>query len=98
MHARNTELILFGSINKLNKVKDFKADFQGHSIQGQKWQNILDASYLDNDLSCKCMVETTVKKASSRISFLYKHKNCLDQNSRKRLGNALVQCHLDYCY
>lgn len=43
------------------------------------------------------MVENIVKKASSRIKFLYRHQNCLNRNVRKMLGNALVQCHFDYC-
>ena len=43
------------------------------------------------------MIENNVKKASARFSFLYRKKNCLNETVRKLLGNALVQCHIDYC-
>ena len=96
MHAGKTELILFGTPKRLNKVKNFEVNFQGHAIKGQKSVKYLGC-YLDNDLTGQSMVDNIVKKASARISFLYRHKNYLDQNLRKLLGNALVQCHLDYC-
>ena len=95
MHPGKTELILFGTKQKLNKIDDFHVQFQGHTIKSQKSVKYLGA-HIDNDLGGELMVENIVKKVSSRIRFLYRHKSILDMKSRKLLGNALVQCHLDY--
>ena len=38
-----------------------------------------------------------IKKASSRLKFLYRYKDMLNENSRKILCAALIQCHFDYC-
>lgn len=95
MHAGKTELILFGSKSKLRKIPKFEISFQDHKISSQNSVKYL-GSFLDNDLSGKSMSEHIIKKASSRIKFLFRNQKFLDLKCRKLLGSALVQCHLDY--
>ena len=96
MHAGKTELILFASKRKLRKVQNFQVVFQNFKIQAQKSVKYLGV-FLDNDLSGTSMVEGIIKKASSRLKFLFRQGKNLDLNCRKLLGSAIVQSHLDYC-
>ena len=43
------------------------------------------------------IVNNIVSKVNAKLKFLYRHKTCLDLNSRKLLSSALLQCHFDYC-
>ena len=47
-------------------------------------------------LSGEEMVNNIVKKANSRLKFLYRHAASLTKQTRKTLATALIQCHLDY--
>lgn len=96
MHAGKTELILFASKRKLKKVQNFHVNFQNFKIYGQNSVKYLGV-LLDNDLSGKSMVESTIKKAASRLKFLFRQGKYLNLKCRKLLGSALVQSHLDYC-
>ena len=51
---------------------------------------------IDNDLSGKSIVNDIIKKANSRLNFLYKYREMLNFGSRKTLCSALIQCHFDY--
>lgn len=57
---------------------------------------------LDNNISEESIVNNILKKASSRLKFLYRYSDILNTNSRKTLGSALIQCFFDYsnssCY
>jgi len=48
-------------------------------------------------LSGDNIVNNIVSKVNAKLKFLYRHKTCLDLNSRKLLSSALLQCHFDYC-
>jgi len=51
---------------------------------------------LDEDLAGESIVKEILKKANSRLKFLYRCKDALNFNTRKILCTALIQCHFDY--
>ena len=51
---------------------------------------------LDSSLSGESLVSSIYKKASQRLSFLYRNKDCMSFSTRKTLALALIQCHIDY--
>merc|ERR1712033_13885 len=51
---------------------------------------------IDDDLSGSSIVKETIKKANTRLKFLYRNKNLLNFQCRKTLCSALIQCHFDY--
>ena len=51
---------------------------------------------IDDDLSGRSIVKETIKKANTRLKFLYRNKNILNFECRKTLCSALIQCHFDY--
>ena len=51
---------------------------------------------LDANLGGTSIVNEILKKANSKLKFLYKFKDMLNFKSRKTLCTALIQCHFDY--
>ena len=96
MHVGKTELILFGTSSQLNKVKDFHVPYDGHIIQPTDSVKYLGAA-LDKHLSGEAMVDSIIKKATSRLKFLYRHSKFFNRKLRRDLCSALIQCHIDYC-
>jgi hypothetical protein len=95
LHLGKTECMLFGSKRKINTVDDFQIQCMGQNIKGQKSIKYLGV-HIDQCVSGEVVAENVIKKANSRLKFLYRQANCLDQNSRKILCTALIQCHFDY--
>ena len=95
MHFGKTECILFGSKRKLKKVKDFKITCKGHVVNSQKSVKYLGTMF-DQDMSGTSTVDTIIKKCNSKLKFLYRQADFLNQSARKTLCNALVLCHLEY--
>ena len=95
LHLGKTESILFGSKRKLKKVTSFEVKCNNEVIQ-----NVNSVKYLglqiDNDLAGDNIVKGIIKKANSRLKFLYRHKDMLSFNCKKTLCSALIQCHFDY--
>ena len=52
---------------------------------------------LDQFLNFSDYVTSLVKKASAKVSFLYRHASVLDQYTRKLLCQSLVNSNLEYC-
>ena len=96
LHVGKTELILFGSRRKLKKASNFSITYKDHVIKPVSNLKYLGVQ-LDQHLSGEVMAEETLKKATSRLKFLYRHSNFFNQKLRKSLCSALLQCHIDYC-
>ena len=96
LHLGKTESILFGTEKKLASVNNFHVQCDNISVTSVKNVTYLGLS-LENNLSSNSIVSNIIKKASSRLKFLYRYKDILNENSRKILCNALIQCHFDYC-
>ena len=96
LHVGKTECILFGSKRKLNRVNDFQVTYRGHIIKGSNSVKYLGV-ILDQDLSGISMVSKIIPKAIGKLKFLYRYGDCLNTELRRKLCNALIQCHLDYC-
>ena len=96
LHLGKTESILFGTKRKLASINNFQVQCNNISIKSVTNVNYLGLS-LENTLSGESIVSNIVKKSSSRLKFLYRYKDILNENSRKILCSALIQCHFDYC-
>ena len=89
LHLGKTECILFGSKRKLKRVSNFQ-------VSSQKSVKYLGLN-IDQSLLGEVIVNNTIKKANSRLKFLYRQaNNCLSETSRKTLSVSLIQCHFDY--
>ena len=95
LHLGKTESILFGSKNKLRKATSFEVRCNGNIIEQVKSVKYLGLQ-IDHDLSGDNIVNGILKKAKSRLKFLYKHKHMLSFSCKKTLCSALIQCHFDY--
>ena len=51
---------------------------------------------LDQSLSGEAMGSKIIKKASSRLRYLYRKGKYLTSHAKKLLASALIQCHFDY--
>ena len=87
LHVGKTELILFGSRRKLKKVSNFSVDYNDHVIKPVSNLKYLGVQ-LDHHLSGEVMAEEILKKANSRLKFLYRHSNFFNQKLRKSLFSA----------
>ena len=96
LHLGKTETILFGTKRKLALVNNFQVQCNNFPIKSVEKVNYLGLT-LENTLSGNSIVTNIIKKSSSRLKFLYRYKDILNENSRKILCSALIQCHFDYC-
>ena len=53
-------------------------------------------AHLDQSLSGEIMASNVIKKANSRLKFLYRKGQFLSTHARKLLVSSLIQCHFDY--
>ena len=95
LHFGKTECMIFGSKRKLRLVKDFSIKCKDHVIKSQKTVKYLGL-LLDQDLSGTSIVNSIIKKSNSKLKFLYRQANFLNQDARKTLCSSLVLCHLEY--
>ena len=95
LHLGKTEAILFGSKRKLKKNTSFHVKCDDTIIKNVNSVKYLGLT-LDDNLSGESIVYNILKKASSRLRFLYRYSNILNVKSRKTLCSALIQCHFDY--
>jgi len=51
---------------------------------------------LDHSLSCDEMVNSVIQKVNSRLKFLYRKRNFLNEHTKKLSVSSLIQCHFDY--
>ena len=96
LHLGKTESILFST--KKKNILDNNYQVYCNSTPIKQVNNIEYLGLtLDNTLSGESITSNIIKKASSRLKFLYRYKSMLKEQSRKILCSALIQCHFDYC-
>ena len=95
LHLGKTEAMIFGTKRKLKEVKSFEV-----KCGNVKINNVNDVKYLglqiNDNLSGEHTVKNILKKANSRLKFLYRYRDMLKLSTRKTLCTALIQCHFDY--
>ena len=96
LHLGKTECILFSTKRKIKLENDFKVFHNSTPIKQVKNVSYLGLT-LDDTLSGESIITNIIKKASSRLKFLYRYKSILKEKSKKILCSALIQCHFDYC-
>jgi len=95
LHMGKTELILFGTKRKLKNWQNYTIECEGQVIQATpsvKYLGLTIDQYLNGDE----MARGIIKKVNSRLKFLYRQANFLDQNIKKILCTALILCLFDY--
>jgi len=95
LHLGKTESILFCSKPKLKSNPSLNISCNNTSIQSTASVKYLGAT-LDQTLSCEGMVMNVIKKANSRLKFLYRKRKYLTEHTKKLLAFSLIQCHFDY--
>ena len=95
LHFGKTESILFCSKSNDKKVGDFKVAYKDKIIQKKESVKYLGID-LTSQVSFSSLVESIVKKANSRLKFLYRYQNCMNLHARRILCFALIQCLFDY--
>ena len=96
LHMGKTECILFGTGQRLARVRDFQITCAGTAVSQVSLVKYLGVK-LDNQLKFTDHVKEVIKKCAGRIGFLYRHSSSLDFNCRKILCNSLIQPYLDNC-
>ena len=95
LHLGKTEAMIFGTKRKLKQVESFEVKCGNIKIN-----NVNQVKYLglqiDDNLSGENAVKNVLKKANSRLKFLYRYSDMLKFPARKTLCSALIQCHFDY--
>ena len=89
LHVDKCESIVFCSQRKVKDVETFKVTCFGKAICRVSVIKYLGV-YLDETLSGVRHANDVLKKAKSRLSFLYRNAFLLDQNCRKLLCMALI--------
>ena len=95
LHLGKTESIVFGSKQKLRSQSSIDISCNGTSIASTSSIKYLGIT-LDQNLSFCSMAESVLKKANSRLKFLYRKKEFLTLHTKKLLVMSLIQCHYDY--
>ena len=95
LHLGKTECILFGSKRRLKRVNNFKIVCNDHTIESVQSVKYLGI-HLDQCVSGVSTANNILKKASSRLRFLYRQSSFLNKKSKCSLYSALIQCHFDY--
>lgn len=95
LHMGKTELIMFGSKRKLRNLRDFSITCDGQEIKASTSVKYLGLE-LDQHLAGENIVLDIIKKVNSRLSFLYRQANYLNQKTKRTLCSALIFCLFDY--
>ena len=95
LHMGKTELILFGSKQKLSKYSDFSIVCGGQTIKA-KHSVVYLGLELNQYLDGEQIVLDIIGKVNSRLKFLYRQANFLNPGVKKTICSALVLCLFDY--
>ena len=95
MHKGKTEMLVFSSKRKRHNTKNFTINHDGHTISPSKVVKYLGLP-LNCVLSGEEIVTSVVSKVTTRLKFLYRHREHLTFMPRKILAQALILSHFDY--
>ena len=95
LHLGKTESILFGSRQRLKPQPSLNVSCNGHTLESKSSVKYLGAT-IDQGLTFESMARSIIKKANSRLKFLYRKKQFLTFHTKKLLAMSLIQCHFDY--
>ena len=90
-----TKSILFTPKNKVNKIGNLNIKYSNIDIKQHRSVAYLGCT-LDETLSGESMVLNVIHKITTRLKFLYRKNDFLNQSLRRLLCNALIQPHFDY--
>ena len=83
-----TKLILFGTKRKLTNWENYSIEFHGQVIKSSPHVNYLCLTidqYLNGEQMALGVIKNGVKKANSRLKFLFRQAHFLDLKTKKTL-------------
>ena len=95
LHLGKTESISFCSKSSSKKSFEFKVTHDNQVIKRKESVKYLGIE-LASVISFTSLVESVVKKANSRLKFVYRYQNCMALEARSVLCFALIQCIFGY--
>jgi hypothetical protein len=95
LHLGKTESIIFGSKQKLKSNRCLDITCNGQVIKSTSSVKYLGAT-LDQSLTGESMASSIIKKANSRLKFLYRKQAYLTEHTKRLLVSSIIQCHFDY--
>ena len=95
MHRGKTEAIVFASKRKQSQTNNFQINHANFVVKASKNVKYLGL-VVNSVLSGEEIVSSIVKKATTRLKFLYRHKSLLNEYVRKLLCKSLLLCMFDY--
>ena len=95
LHLGKTESILFGTKRKLVRHSELIIKCGDNLITPKSEIKYLGLD-IDQSLSGEITGKKVIKKANSRLKFLYRKGRYLNDYTKKLLVSALIQCHFDY--
>ena len=97
VNTGKTEVIYFGRAKKLKECKNLvPIKFQGDTLECKTSVKYLGVIF-DENLNWEAQANNARKKAYLSLSKIKKISNCLNENTKKMLLNALVMPHITYC-
>ena len=95
LHLGKTESILFGPKRKLAKQSELSIKCGDALITPKSEIKYLGLD-IHQSLDGEITADKVIKKANSRLKFLYRKGGFLNVYTKKLLVSALIQCHYDY--
>ena len=95
LHLGKTESILFGSKRKLKLVKNFCVTCNGQTLKKSDSVKYLGVT-IDQCVNGESIAHNIIKKTNSRLKFMFRQAQFLNETSRKTLCSSLILCHFDY--
>ena len=95
LHLGKTESILFSTKRKLVRHSELIIKCGDNLITPKSEIKYLGLD-IDQSLSGEITGKKVIKKANSRLKFLYRKGRYLNDYTKKLLVSALIQCHFDY--
>ena len=96
LHLGKTECILFGPRRRLTSDLDFKVELDSVAVNRVTSVKYLGV-HLDQFLDFSTHVDTIIKKAVAKLSFLYRNGHLLNVRIRRLLCQTLIFSGLEYC-
>jgi exonuclease III len=96
INTKKCEILYFGNKRKLSLCKEFPIVFCGKDIAIKEKVKYLGVIF-DEEMSWVPHINTVRKKVGYKISKIMRINNCLNDNARKHLVNALIMPYYRYC-
>jgi len=96
LNVKKTKLILLSRKRRAHELKNVEVRIDDQKIERSKSVKCLGV-LLDDGLTWKEQVQSVRKRIFAGLARLRRQKDVLPPNTKKKIYNAMVLPHLDYC-